>query len=360
MLCGGSARARSADVLAANSLDVRRGEGAGIPTGLVAGASDRDRVACVRSASGGALADRSARCSTAQVRRLRISRVGFRWGVWRSSTRAVERDLRRCRAVPQVGNAALRGSSTAVDNLAIAAVLPRRSPSRAARGLGHRRRRHLPGRRRRVHAAGGTGRLPDPQGGASLIVDRQRATVPFVIDGDGNCTSTSTPRTSTWPNHRAQRQDAASSVCTFGGVAGRPRPNAAQILPRLDTALADVELVVTPRPERWCGWVRPPTRLRPQFLDMRMSVTSSTPSTGDRHVTVTRPGTPGVVPLTSAPRAIPERSTPAVLLNASTRLWRRGSASARDRHLDQKLPAVRWACSTHRQECVVRRRPDQG
>ena len=90
------------------------------------------------------------------------------------------------------GNAAfLRGSSGAIEsNIAIAAVLREGAgQGRPARGRARARRGHQPRGRRRVHAGcASRSTCSIPRGGPSLIRSiLENATVPYVIDGDGNC-----------------------------------------------------------------------------------------------------------------------------------------------------------------------------
>nr|HNH96054.1 glutamate-5-semialdehyde dehydrogenase [Microthrixaceae bacterium] len=278
--------ARSADVLAANSLDVAGAEGAGIPTGLV----DRlrlteDRVAAMASGlrQVAALADPVGEVLDGWVRPngLRISRVRVPLGVvaiiYESRPNVTSDAAGLCL---KSGNAAfLRGSSTAVNsNLAIAAVL-REAVAKAG----------LP--EDSVIVVEDTSRdaavefmqqegLVDcliPRGGASLIASiKQHATVPFVIDGDGNChvyvdAAADLDMAETIVlNAKTQRPsvcNAAESLVVHAQVA-------AQILPRLDTALADVELVGDARARALVPRMGEATDedYAREFLDMRMSV----------------------------------------------------------------------------------------
>src|SRR5690606_22078842 len=277
--------ARSADVLAANSLDVAGAEGAGIPTGLV----DRlrlteDRVAAMASGlrQVAALADPVGEVLDGWVRPngLRISRVLVPLGVvaiiYESRPNVTSDAAGLCL---KSGNAAfLRGSSTAVNsNLAIAAVL-REAVAKAG----------LP--EDSVIVVEDTSRdaavefmqqegLVDcliPRGGASLIASiKQHATVPFVIDGDGNChvyvdAAADLDMAETIVlNAKTQRPsvcNAAESLVVHAQVA-------AQILPRLDTALADVELVGDARARALVPRMGEATDedYAREFLDMRLS-----------------------------------------------------------------------------------------
>ncbi len=329
--------ARSADVLAANSLDVAGAEGAGIPTGLV----DRlrlteDRVAAMASGlrQVAALADPVGEVLDGWVRPngLRISRVRVPLGVvaiiYESRPNVTSDAAGLCL---KSGNAAfLRGSSTAVNsNLAIAAVL-REAVAKAG----------LP--EDSVIVVEDTSRdaavefmqqegLVDcliPRGGASLIASiKQHATVPFVIDGDGNChvyvdAAADLDMAETIVlNAKTQRPsvcNAAESLVVHAQVA-------AQILPRLDTALADVELVGDARARALVPRMGEATDedYAREFLDMRMSVRVvdtldeaidhvNRHSTGHSEAIVT-------ADVTAAERFLNEVDAAAVLLNASTR-----------------------------------------
>lgn len=189
--------ARTADVLAANALDVAGAADAGIASGLI----DRLRLSEERIAAmaGGlrqvaGLADPVGEVLDGWVRPngLRISRVRVPLGVvaiiYESRPNVTSDAAGLCL---KSGNAAfLRGSSTAIhSNLAIAEVL-----------RGAVAKTGLPedsvivvedtSREAAVEFMQQDG-LVDcliPRGGASLIASiKEHATVPFVIDGDGNC-----------------------------------------------------------------------------------------------------------------------------------------------------------------------------
>ncbi len=329
--------ARSADVLAANSLDVAGAEGAGIPTGLV----DRlrlteDRVAAMASGlrQVAALADPVGEVLDGWVRPngLRISRVRVPLGVvaiiYESRPNVTSDAAGLCL---KSGNAAfLRGSSTAVNsNLAIAAVL-REAVAKAG----------LP--EDSVIVVEDTSRdaavefmqqegLVDcliPRGGASLIASiKQHATVPFVIDGDGNChvyvdAAADLDMAETIVlNAKTQRPsvcNAAESLVVHAQVA-------AQILPRLDTALADVELVGDARARALVPRMGEATDedYAREFLDMRMSVrVVDTLDEAIEHVNRHSTGHSEAIvttDVTAAERFLNEVDAAAVLLNASTR-----------------------------------------
>ena len=329
--------ARSADVLAANSLDVAGAEGAGIPTGLV----DRlrlteDRVAAMASGlrQVAALADPVGEVLDGWVRPngLRISRVRVPLGVvaiiYESRPNVTSDAAGLCL---KSGNAAfLRGSSTAVNsNLAIAAVL-REAVAKAG----------LP--EDSVIVVEDTSRdaavefmqqegLVDcliPRGGASLIASiKQHATVPFVIDGDGNChvyvdAAADLDMAETIVlNAKTQRPsvcNAAESLVVHAQVA-------AQILPRPDTALADVELVGDARARALVPRMGEATDedYAREFLDMRMSVrVVDTLDEAIEHVNRHSTGHSEAIvttDVTAAERFLNEVDAAAVLLNASTR-----------------------------------------
>ena len=329
--------ARSADVLAANSLDVAGAEGAGIPAGLV----DRlrlteDRVAAMASGlrQVAALADPVGEVLDGWVRPngLRISRVRVPLGVvaiiYESRPNVTSDAAGLCL---KSGNAAfLRGSSTAVNsNLAIAAVL-REAVAKAG----------LP--EDSVIVVEDTSRdaavefmqqegLVDcliPRGGASLIASiKQHATVPFVIDGDGNChvyvdAAADLDMAETIVlNAKTQRPsvcNAAESLVVHAQVA-------AQILPRLDTALADVELVGDARARALVPRMGEATDedYAREFLDMRLSVrVVDTLDEAIEHVNRHSTGHSEAIVTSdvgAAERFLNEVDAAAVLLNASTR-----------------------------------------
>ena len=329
--------ARSADVLAANSLDVAGAEGAGIPAGLV----DRlrlteDRVAAMASGlrQVAALADPVGEVLDGWVRPngLRISRVRVPLGVvaiiYESRPNVTSDAAGLCL---KSGNAAfLRGSSTAVtSNLAIAAVL-REAVAKAG----------LP--EDSVIVVEDTSRdaavefmqqegLVDcliPRGGASLIASiKQHATVPFVIDGDGNChvyvdaAADLDMAESIVLNAKTQRPsvcNAAESLVVHAQVA-------AQVLPRLDTALADVELVGDARARALVPRMGEATDedYAREFLDMRMSVrVVDTLDEAIEHVNRHSTGHSEAIVTSdvgAAERFLNEVDAAAVLLNASTR-----------------------------------------
>ena len=247
--------ARSGEVVKANALDVSAAQDAGIAAGLV----DRLRLDESRIAgmAGGlrqvaSLADPVGEVLDGWVRPngLRISRVRVPLGVvaiiYESRPNVTSDAAALCL---KSGNAAfLRGSSTAINsNTAIAAVL-REAIAKAG----------LP--EDSVVLVDDTSRaaatefmqqrgLVDcliPRGGASLIASiLENATVPFVIDGDGNChvyvdsAADLDMAEAILVNAKTQRP----SVCNAAESLVLHLDVAQEFLSRVDSALADVALV---------------------------------------------------------------------------------------------------------------------
>ncbi|MCC6184167.1 MAG: glutamate-5-semialdehyde dehydrogenase [Microthrixaceae bacterium] len=312
--------ARSADVLAANSLDVAGAEGAGIPAGLV----DRlrlteDRVAAMASGlrQVAALADPVGEVLDGWVRPngLRISRVRVPLGVVGiiyESRPNVTSDAAGLSLTS--GTAAVLREAVAKAGLPEDSVIVVEDTSRDAA----------------VEFMQQEG-LVDcliPRGGASLIASiKQHATVPFVIDGDGNChvyvdAAADLDMAETIVlNAKTQRPsvcNAAESLVVHAQVA-------AQILPRLDTALADVELVGDARARALVPRMGEATDedYAREFLDMRMSVrVVDTLDEAIEHVNRHSTGHSEAIvttDVTAAERFLNEVDAAAVLLNASTR-----------------------------------------
>ncbi|UDY35736.1 glutamate-5-semialdehyde dehydrogenase [Dermatobacter hominis] len=329
--------ARAGDVLAANALDVAGAEEAGIPAGLV----DRlrlteERIAAMASGlrQVAALADPVGEVLDGWVRPngLRISRVRVPLGVvaiiYESRPNVTSDAAGLCL---KSGNAAfLRGSSTAVhSNLAIAEVL-REAVAKAG----------LP--EDAVIVVEDTSReaatefmqqegLVDcliPRGGASLIASiKEHATVPFVIDGDGNChvyvdaAADLDMAEAILVNAKTQRP----SVCNSAESLVVHAKVAADFLPRVDAALADVELVGDGRARSLVPRMGEATEddFSREFLDLKMSVRVvddldeaiahvNDHSTGHSEAIVT-------TDVAVADRFLNEVDAAAVLLNASTR-----------------------------------------
>jgi glutamate-5-semialdehyde dehydrogenase len=178
------------------------------------------------------------------------------------------------------GNAAfLRGSSGAISsNLAIAGRAARGGrEGRAARRQRRDGRRHQPRVGRRVHASCAGRRLPDPPGrpvAHPAILDN--ATVPYVIDGDGNCHvyvdagADLDMARDIVVNAKTQRPsvcNAAESLVVHAAVADH-------FLPQLAEALAGVELVGDERARALVPTIGRGHRggLGTEFLDLKMSV----------------------------------------------------------------------------------------
>ncbi|HPU38923.1 MAG TPA: glutamate-5-semialdehyde dehydrogenase [Microthrixaceae bacterium] len=329
--------ARTADILAANALDVAGAEAGGIAAGLV----DRLRLTPERVASMASglrqvagLADPVGEVLDGWVRPngLHISRVRVPLGVvaiiYESRPNVTSDAAGLCL---KSGNAAfLRGSSTAIhSNLAIASVL-REAVAKAG----------LPedsvivvddtSREAAVEFMQQVGLIDCliPRGGASLIASiKEHATVPFVIDGDGNChvyvdrAADLDMAESIIVNAKTQRPsvcNAAESLVVHAKVA-------ADLLGRLDVALADVELVGDGRARALVSRMGEATDedFATEFLDLKLSVKVvddldaaishvNRNSSGHSEAIVTND-------VSAADRFLAEVDAAAVLLNASTR-----------------------------------------
>jgi glutamate-5-semialdehyde dehydrogenase len=328
---------RTADVVAANALDVAGAEAAGIAAGLVDRLRlDEGRVAAMatglRQVAG--LADPVGEVLDGWVRPngLRISRVRVPLGVvaiiYESRPNVTSDAAGLCL---KSGNAAfLRGSSTAVhSNLAIAEVL-REAVGKAG----------LPedsvivvedtSREAAVEFMQQRG-LVDcliPRGGAGLIASiLEHATVPFVIDGDGNChvyvdaAADLDVAESILVNAKTQRPsvcNAAESLVVHSSVA-------ADFLPRVDRALADVELVGDQRSRTLVPRIGEATDddWSTEYLDLKLSVrVVDSLDEAIAHVNETSSGHSEAIVTTdvaAADRFLAEVDAAAVLLNASTR-----------------------------------------
>jgi glutamate-5-semialdehyde dehydrogenase len=329
--------ARAADLLAANAVDVSDAESAGIGAGLV----DRLRLSDDRVASMAAglrqvagLADPVGEVLDGWVRPngLRISRVRVPLGVvaiiYESRPNVTSDAAGLCL---KSGNAAfLRGSSTAVhSNLAIAAVL-REAVAKA--GLPEDAVIVVEDTSRQAATEFMQQRgLVDcliPRGGPSLIASiLEHATVPYVIDGDGNCHVYVDARADLdvaeriLVNAKTQRPsvcNAAESLVVHAAVA-------ADFLPRVDRALAGVELVGDQRSRTLVPRIGEATEddWSTEYLDMKMSVriVDSLDEAID-HVNETSSGHSEAIITTdvaTADRFLSEVDAAAVLLNASTR-----------------------------------------
>jgi glutamate-5-semialdehyde dehydrogenase len=329
--------ARTDEVLAANSVDVAGAESAGTAAGLV----DRLRLTPERVAGMAAglrqvaaLADPVGQVLDGWVRPngLHVSRVRVPLGVvaiiYESRPNVTSDAAGLCL---KSGNAAfLRGSSTAVNsNLAIAAVL-REAVAKAG----------LPedavivvddtSREAAVEFMQQRG-LVDcliPRGGASLIATiREHATVPFVIDGDGNChvyvdaAADLEMAERILVNAKTQRPsvcNAAESLVVHASVAG-------DFLPRVDRALAGVDLVGDARARSLVPRMTEATDVdwSTEYLDLKLSVrVVDTLDEAIEHVNDTSSGHSEAIvtrDLDAAERFLAEVDAAAVLVNASTR-----------------------------------------
>ena len=329
--------ARTADVLAANALDVAAAQAAGTAAGLV----DRLRLDESRIAgmAGGlrqvaTLPDPVGEVLDGWVRPngLRISRVRVPLGVvaiiYESRPNVTSDAAALCL---KSGNAAfLRGSSTAIhSNTAIATVL-REAVAKAG----------LP--QDSIVLVDDTSRaaatefmqqrgLVDcliPRGGASLIASiLEHATVPFVIDGDGNChvyvdrDADLDMAESILVNAKTQRPsvcNAAESLVLHASVAE-------EFLSRIDTTLADVELVGDERSREVLDRIGVATEddFAREFLDLKLSVkVVDSLDEAISHVNDHSSGHSEAIvtdDLRSAERFLSEVDAAAVLVNASTR-----------------------------------------
>jgi glutamate-5-semialdehyde dehydrogenase len=329
--------ARTDEVLVANSVDVAGAESAGTAAGLV----DRLRLTPERVAGMAAglrqvaaLADPVGQVLDGWVRPngLHVSRVRVPLGVvaiiYESRPNVTSDAAGLCL---KSGNAAfLRGSSTAVNsNLAIAAVL-REAVAKAG----------LP--EDAVIVVDDTSRaaavefmqqrgLVDcliPRGGASLIATiREHATVPFVIDGDGNChvyvdaAADLEMAERILVNAKTQRPsvcNAAESLVVHASVAG-------EFLPRVDRALAGVDLVGDARARSLVPRMTEATDVdwSTEYLDLKLSVrVVDTLDEAIEHVNDTSSGHSEAIvtrDLDAAERFLAEVDAAAVLVNASTR-----------------------------------------
>lgn len=329
--------ARTADILAANALDVAGAEANGIAAGLV----DRlrltpERVAAMASGlrQVAGLADPIGEVLDGWVRPngLHISRVRVPLGVvaiiYESRPNVTSDAAGLCL---KSGNAAfLRGSSTAIhSNLAIAAAL-----REAVAKVG------LPedsvivvddtSREAAVEFMQQVGLIDCliPRGGASLIASiKEHATVPFVIDGDGNChvyvdeAADLDMAESIIVNAKTQRPsvcNAAESLVVHAKVA-------ASLLPRLDAVLSEVELVGDGRARSLVPRMGEATDedYATEFLDLKLSVkVVDDLDSAIAHVNRNSSGHSEAIvtnDVAAADRFLTEVDAAAVLLNASTR-----------------------------------------
>ncbi len=328
---------RVEELVRANAADVAAAEDAGIAPGLV----DRlrltpDRV--VAMASGlrqvAALADPVGEVLDGWVRPngLRISRVRVPLGVvaiiYESRPNVTSDAAGLCL---KSGNAAfLRGSSTAVhSNVAIASVL---RAAVAKTGLPEDAVVLVEDTSRAAATEFMQQRgLVDcliPRGGPSLIASiLEHATVPYVIDGDGNChvyvdaAADLDVAERILVNAKTQRPsvcNAAESLVVHASVA-------ADFLPMAAAALRDVELVGDARARALVPGMGEATDTdwSTEYLDLKLSVkVVDTLDEAIDHVNATSSGHSEAIVTTdvhAADRFLGEVDAAAVLLNASTR-----------------------------------------
>jgi glutamate-5-semialdehyde dehydrogenase len=327
---------RSSDVLDANARDVAKAEAEGVSTAVV----DRLRLSASRidaMAAGlrkvAALPDPVGEVVDGWVRPngLRIQRVRVPLGVvaiiYENRPNVTSDAFGLCL---KSGNAAfLRGSSGAIEsNLAIAAVL-RDALTKA----------ELPADAlvlvddTRHEAAIEFMRLRDsidcliPRGGPSLIrAVLENATVPYVIDGDGNChvyvdeSADLEMALDIVVNAKTQRP----SVCNAAESVVVHQAIAPMFLPRLVAALADVELVGDDEARSIVPMgVATDEDYATEFLDLKLAV-RVVPSLAEAIGHITRFGSghsEAIVTrdLASSERFCQEVDAAAVLVNASTR-----------------------------------------
>jgi len=328
---------RTADLLDANALDVAAAEAAGTDAGIVDRLRlDESRVAAMaaglRQVAG--LTDPVGHVVDAWERPngLRISRVRVPLGVvaiiYESRPNVTSDAAGLCL---KSGNAAfLRGSSTAIhSNLAIAAVL-----REAIESAG------LPAdavvlvddtsRESAVEFMQQRGYVDCliPRGGPSLIASiLEHATVPYVIDGAGNChvyvdaAADLAVAERVLVNAKTQRTsvcNAAESLVVHAGIA-------AEFLPIADAALAEVELVGDGRARSLVPRMGVATDedFSTEYLDMKLSVrvVDSLDEAID-HINRTSTGHSEAIITTDAEAAeafLARVDAAAVLWNASTR-----------------------------------------
>ena len=328
---------QSAEILEANAEDVARAEAAGTTATVV----DRLRLSDARveaMADGlrqvaalpdpvGEIADGWTRPNGLAIERVRVP-LGVVAIIYENRPNVTSDAFGLCL---KSGNAAfLRGSSAAlVSNLAIAAAL-REGVDKAGLPVDSvvlvDDVRH--------EAAVEFMRLREsidcliPRGGPSLIAAiLEHATVPYVIDGDGNChvyvdaAADLDQALDIVVNSKTQR----TSVCNAAESLVVHRSVAAEFLPRAASALAGVELVGDERAQALVASMGPATEadFGAEFLDMKMSV-AVVDSLDDAIAHVNRHGTGHTEAICTTDLAASRRFTrevdaAAVLVNASTR-----------------------------------------
>jgi glutamate-5-semialdehyde dehydrogenase len=329
--------ARTAELIDANATDVAGAEAGGVAPGLV----DRLRLTPERIAgmAGGlrqvaALADPVGEVLDGWVRPngLHISRVRVSLGVvaiiYESRPNVTSDAAALCL---KAGNAAfLRGSASAIrSNLAIAAVLREAVakaglPEDAVIVVDDTSREAA----REFMRQRGCIDVLIPRGGPSLIQSiLEHATVPYVIDGDGNChvyvdASADLDMAETiLVNAKTQRPsvcNAAESLVVHSAIAG-------DLLPRVDAALAGVELVGDARARALIPRAGAATEedFATEYLDLKLSVkVVDSLEEAIAHVNDTSSGHSEAIVTSdyaAAERFLAEVDAAAVLVNASTR-----------------------------------------
>ncbi|MCP4434350.1 MAG: glutamate-5-semialdehyde dehydrogenase [Actinomycetia bacterium] len=328
---------RAADLIVANEADLEAAEANGVAAGLV----DRLRLSTDRVAgmAGGlrqvaALADPVGEVLEGWVRPngLRISQVRVPLGVaaiiYESRPNVTSDAFGLCL---KSGNAAfLRGSASAINsNLAIAGVL-REAVAKAGLPQDSVIVVDNTSREAAVEFMQQRGYIDVliPRGGASLIQSiLDNATVPYVIDGDGNChvyvdeAANLESARSIVVNAKTQRTsvcNAAESLVVNSAVAG-------DFLPELADAMPDVELVGDARARSLVPTMGEATEADwdTEYHDMKMSVrVVDTLDEAIDHVNEHSSGHSEAIitdDLGAAARFTKEVDAAAVLVNASTR-----------------------------------------
>jgi len=328
---------RVPDLLAANALDVAAGESAGMAPGLVDRLRlTRERIAAMagglRQVAGlvdpvGEIVDAWTRPNGLEISRVRVP-LGVVAIIYESRPNVTSDAAALC---VKSGNAAfLRGSSTAINsNIAIASVL---RDAFAANGLpadslvlveDTSRDAAVEFMRQR-----GFVDCLIPRGGPALIASiLENATVPYVIDGDGNCHIyvDAAADLETAENILVNAKTQRPSVCNAAESLVVHSEVAEEFLARMDEFLSEVELVGD---ERACAYVErmgaaTEEDFATEFLDLKLSVkvVDSLDEAID-HVNAMSSGHSEAIVTTdavAADRLLKEVDAAAVLLNASTR-----------------------------------------
>ena len=329
--------ARTADILAANSLDVISAHEAGMAKGLVDRltlSSDRVEAMAHGLRQVASLPDPVGTVLDGWVRPngLRISRVRVPLGVvaiiYESRPNVTSDAAGLCL---KSGNAAfLRGSSSAINsNLAIGEVL--RSavdkvglPTDAVIVVDDTSRTAAV----EFMAQRGFIDVLIPRGGPSLIKSiLDNATVPYVIDGDGNChvyvdaDADLDMATNIIVNAKIQRPSVCNSLESLVVHSSR----AAELLPLIDAAMPEVEIVGDGRAQSLIPRAAAATEedYSAEYLDLKMSVrVLDTLDEAIEHINERSSGHSEAIiteNFASAEKFLKEVDAAAVLVNASTR-----------------------------------------